>query len=243
MWPPCTLAMENIDLLNRQFFEHLASAASSSGAGHHLHASPAAASLAPCYATASSVNCSSGPIVYQPNQFASAYPAEHFTAQHTQQGHFEAAAPSANASMFAPSPSMSSASDDGYSFTTSNVTGSMKRGHSVESIDGDWDQENQGQRRRSRRRGSPQQAVQRQAANLRERRRMQSINDAFEVRSSCLPVTVTTIPCRAGSSGAHSDTAVRKETVQGGYAAARDRLHFVSDRNGREGPRRGRQRR
>ena len=43
------------------------------------------------------------------------------------------------------------------------------------------DQENFRHRRHRRKKGMQQQVQQRQAANLRERRRMQSINDAFEV--------------------------------------------------------------
>lgn len=48
-------------------------------------------------------------------------------------------------------------------------------------------------RHRSHRDGSP--VVQRQAANLRERRRMQSINEAFEVKNSFLPSFCVIPPC------------------------------------------------
>lgn len=48
------------------------------------------------------------------------------------------------------------------------------------------DQENFRYRRHRKRKGAQQQVQQRHAANLRERRRMQSINEAFEVRISLL---------------------------------------------------------
>lgn len=86
-----------------------------------------------------------------------------------------------NLDTFASSPSSFSSDQQVLSPSYSSSTGSQ------EEVRGQMrgqhpDQENRGHRRYRKRRCQQQQVHQRQAANLRERRRMQSINDAFEVR-------------------------------------------------------------
>jgi len=94
-------------------------------------------------------------------------------------------------------------------------------------------------RGRNRNRSHPQQVHQRYAANMRERKRMQSINDAFEVSLkllffTCLLLTVFSLPPSTGSPPANSYSAVREASVKGRHSSLGNRLHRLSRRSSQD---------
>lgn len=178
--------MENIDLaaLNRQFLEHL---------GGHQHAS--AASLASSYpplprqsATATCHNSSTSPASSTSQHSANNSFSFFDSYMNSSAGVLDSSYDnSAGCSYMAIGDLVNNAAHVGNSFPPSpsesfedQLSTDSSFDSSTEHLKLNCNQENEPRRYR-RKRGANQQFVQRHAANQRERRRMQSINDAFEV--------------------------------------------------------------
>ena len=199
--------MENIDpsALNRQFFQHFTGQHHHAQQNSYQHSHPfnqhhgfsgnsQPSPAIPSYTSLSS-SCSFTPANFSSPAFASdqvtsmgnhSYPTSN-SALYNRDSYSESSSPNLNSSSgstgfnpehvapYTPSPSESDSLDQADSIDSCDP-------NSMTAVDLDEDTLRRSRRRRRHRNRSGSPVVQRQAANLRERRRMQSINEAFEVR-------------------------------------------------------------